>query len=275
MGLKPLKLLMFWRFIMQKRITFNLHFTDFCNFKCYHCFVKKQGKELSFDSIKIIIDKIVKFSRENNLKARINLAGGEPLLSKNIQRIIDYIVSNDIEVSIITNGFFLTKGFIEHNKTKLSMIGISVDSLDVQTNLTLGRCNVNTTLLEQDLIYLCSLIKSNGIKLKINICVSSTNKDEDLSSFLKIVIPDRIKILRVLGNEGDSFLITDAEWDVVKMKYKDMHAIFEDNDFMREGYLIIDSEGNLSKNNLHFSNNSLLDYDMSSCLRHLEKVDEV
>ena len=70
--------------------TFNLHFVDLCNFSCKHCFVKKNGKELSLDNIKLIVDKLVKYQKDNNIKVRVNLAGGEPLLSNKIQEIIDY-----------------------------------------------------------------------------------------------------------------------------------------------------------------------------------------
>ena len=74
----------------MEKFTINLHFTDVCNYICHHCFVKKQGKELSLEAIKTIIDKITNYSEENHLDTRINLAGGEPLVSKNIQAIIDY-----------------------------------------------------------------------------------------------------------------------------------------------------------------------------------------
>ncbi len=73
------------RWLTINNLTINLHFTDFCNFKCKHCFVERQGKELSLENIKIIIDKIVEFSNDKNIKTRINLAGGEPLVSKNLQ----------------------------------------------------------------------------------------------------------------------------------------------------------------------------------------------
>jgi len=57
------------------------------------------------------------------------LVGGEPLLSKNIQMFIDYLFEINLEVSLITNGYYLDEKFISKNKNKLSMIGISIDSL--------------------------------------------------------------------------------------------------------------------------------------------------
>ena len=74
----------------------NLHFTDFCNYHCKHCFVKKENYELSFDELKTIVDKIKKYFNDNNIKGRINLAGGEPLMSRNIDKLIEYISSKNM-----------------------------------------------------------------------------------------------------------------------------------------------------------------------------------
>ncbi len=263
----------------MKTLIINLHFTDYCNYHCHHCFVKKEEKELSFNDIQIIVDKISDYSKANDLKTRINLAGGEPLVSKNIQLIIDYISLKGLEVSIITNGFYLTKEFIEQNKEKVSMIGLSVDSLKTKTNIDIGRCTKNNKVItELNLIELCSAIKNNEIKLKINICASALNISEDFSNFLSKVRPDRIKILRVLGQGGkvpEPYLITDEDWERIKQRYSELKPEFEDNDYMRDGYIIVDSIGNLSKNNLHVTNNSLLKKDLGDCLQNLFKAKEV
>lgn len=85
-----------------------------------------------------------------------------------------------------------------------------------------------------------------------------------------------MKILRVLSEKKDeSFLITDQDWVNTQDKYKDLNAIFEDNDFMKENYIIIDSFGNLTKNNLHLSNNSILKNSIESCFDNLNNVVKV
>lgn len=259
----------------MKKLTINLHFTDFCNFKCKHCFVERQGKELSLENIKIIIDKIVEFSKDRKIKIRINLAGGEPLISKNIQSIIDYIFSKGLEVSLITNGYYLTEEFIKENQIKLSMIGMSIDSLCIDTNVKIGRCEKNQALTENQMIEKCLWVKNAGLKLKVNICISKLNVEENLSDFLGKVRPDRIKILRVLCDHNPALKylsITNDEWTKTKERYVEETSIFEDNDFMQNGYLIIDSEGNLSKNNLHLNNNSLLSKNVDECFEALNQV---
>jgi len=257
-------------------MTINLHFTDFCNFCCKHCFVNKEKNELSLETIKIIVDKIYDYSINCNKKIRINLAGGEPLLSKNIQKIIDYICEKGLECSIITNGFLLTEEFINKNKNKLSMIGISVDSLKEETNIKIGRECCKKTISRDRIISLCNYIKKANINLKINLCISKINMDEDFSTFLEDVKPDRIKFLRVMVDHNlllSNMSLYDNDWIHIIEKYKNIsNIIFEDNDYMKESYIIIDSKGNISKNNLHFMDNSIINKDLYDCLNCLKNV---
>lgn len=105
-----------------------------------------------------------------------------------------------MEVSMITNGYYLTEKFFRENQTKLSMIGLSIASLCNDTNVKIGRCEKNKALTETEMIEKCFRIKNAGLKLKVNICISKLNLDENLSDFLERVCPDRIKVLRVLCN---------------------------------------------------------------------------
>lgn len=258
----------------MEKLVINLHFTDYCNFHCKHCFVNKEGKELSFDNIKIIIDKLASYKEKYKCNIRINLAGGEPLLSKNIQDIIDYIYAKKLDISIITNGYYLSEDFIDKNKNKISMIGISVDSLNDNTNIVIGRCQNGITLSKDKLISLCKLIKDNNIKLKINTCVTSLNYKEDINELLKTVNPDRVKVLRAFCHgTTEKYNITDDNWEIVKTRYHGV--IFEDNDYMMNSYIIVDSSGNLSKNNLHITNNSLLLKSVEECFEYIEHTNEV
>ena len=259
----------------MKELTFNLHFTDFCNFACKHCFIKKNGKELSLENIKLIVDKLAVYQKKQGNQIRINLAGGEPLISKNIQAIIDYIHSKNIKVSIITNGYYITHDFITNNKDKLSMIGISVDSLNHDTNIKIGRSCKGETLSKDKLIDICNFIKENGIKLKINTCVTTNNIDENIIELIKAIKPDRVKVLRAFCDSNNSnFNISDTQWKNTCMKYKDYNVIFEDNDFMKTGYIIIDSEGNLSRDNLHLKSNSLIKDSVENCLANISQRED-
>lgn len=250
----------------------NLHFTDFCNYHCKHCFVKKENYELSLDELKTVVDKIHKYFSDNNIKGRINLAGGEPLMSRNIDKLIEYISSKNIEVSIITNGYYLDEIFIERHKNQISTIGISVDSLDYDTNIKIGRCFKANVLSKEQLISICDKVKKSGIKLKINTCLSKLNINEDFNSFINTVSPNRYKIFQMVCDDNDivnkNNIVSDDE--VMQFLNKiDYEYIYESSNDMKQSYIIIDSEGNISTNNSHVSNISVFTYELEEAIKLL------
>lgn len=265
---------------MEKEIklnVINLHLTDKCNFQCHHCFVKKENKELKFSEIEIIVNKIQRFFEAEHISdGRITLAGGEPLLYKELNEVIDLIFSKNIKVSLITNGFLLTEDFLQRNKEKLSMVGISIDSVCDETNRKIGRCMQNKVLSERKYIHLGQMIKDNGIKLKINVCLSKINASENMVDFIKKLKPDRLKILQMkseffMNSQTKSQVLSQDEFEKCCQKYQELNSIIETNETMEDSYLIIDSKGCLAINNLHNSkeDNSVLKNEISEIISKL------
>ena len=148
------------------------------------------------------VDKIKEYFVINGISdGRINIAGGEPFLYQGLGELIEYINEKGIEVSIITNGFLLTSNFIQQYKDKISMIGISVDSLDEEMCINLGRCTINRkTLNFKKIVDLGREIKFNGIMLKYNIVLTKLNCKESVEKFKELFLktwPDRIKLIPV------------------------------------------------------------------------------
>lgn len=245
---------------------FNLHFTDYCDFHCKCCFVEKNFRILSLENTKKVIDKIASyFATRGITDGRINIAGGEPMTCPYIQEIIDYIISKNIRVSIITNGYKLTEEFINHNKGKIEQIGISIDSINPETNLLLGRCAGEQTFPYDRLVKICKCIKDNGIVLKINIVVSKINLNEDIIPLLEDVKPNRFKILQMLPTTefAKKYAISNEEFNNYLAKYKNYKFVPETFEKISNAYVIIDSEGRLSTNNLHQETYDVLNGDIA------------
>jgi radical S-adenosyl methionine domain-containing protein 2 len=256
---------------------FNFHITDNCNYNCNHCFVNKEGNELSTENAFKIIDNIERYFLKKNISnGRINLAGGEPLLHKEIQKVIDYISAKKIEVSLITNGSLLTEKFIQDNIGKLSMIGLSVDSLDNATNEMLERCdNSDNSLSSSRILDLSQWIKKANIKLKINICVSKNNVYENFVDFLNEISPDRLKLLQMTIEKGvnDNSIddtISEQDFNNFCEKYSQFDPIIEPSEKMQNSYFIIDSKGILGIDNAHNkSQSNLLNRELSDVIDNL------
>lgn len=226
----------------------NFHFTDYCNYKCRYCFGNKELNKLTYEEIIIVINNVKRYFDKYNINGRINLVGGEIFLDDHLQDIIDYANGLNIMISLVTNGSLLEETFIKNNKNKIKCIGISVDSLNHETNLKIGRCCRNKTLSKERLIDIAKIIKDNGIKLKINMCVSKYNANEDISDFISQIKPDRFKLLQMMIVKGTndnqvSQVLSKEEFKIYCDKYLQFNPVIEYNNEMRDSYLIIDSKG--------------------------------
>lgn len=228
----------------------NLHVTEYCNYKCKFCYGKFQNNDLKLEDWKHIIDNILL----NTSVKRFNIAGGEPLSYKYTQDIIDYISERNIETSIITNGHLLTKEFILANKDKVGMIGISVDSLQSETNKKIGRHSNQTVLDIQKLKSLCKFINDCGIELKINTVVTSVNYNEDINEeLIKGLKVSRWKVLEmqlINGTNDLSKYLKPSNEEFEKFldinKYENQ-VVERDEDF-NNAYIIVSNQGKLVDN---------------------------
>ncbi|MCM8818807.1 MAG: GTP 3',8-cyclase MoaA [Candidatus Omnitrophica bacterium] len=111
--------------------TLRISITDKCNFNCVYCsrkFNKVDRKEiLSFEEIVKIIKILIPFGVE-----KIKITGGEPLIRKNLPFLIKKIsqIESIKEVSLTTNGFYLSEKIDELIIAGLKRVNISLDTLN-------------------------------------------------------------------------------------------------------------------------------------------------
>ncbi len=107
-------------------IHLQLNPTNKCNFKCDFCSCSERDKhlELSFSDIREIID-IISY---HGCKSVTITGGGEPLIHKNINEIINLIFDNKIDIGIVTNGTLLNN-LSDDSFDKITWIRISVSDL--------------------------------------------------------------------------------------------------------------------------------------------------
>lgn len=87
---------------VQWRITSN------CNLSCRHCYISQNTKEISMNAINRIIDQII-----DEKIMSVTITGGEPLLVKDIDKIVRKLLLSGIHVKICTNGLLLPT-FLNH-----------------------------------------------------------------------------------------------------------------------------------------------------------------
>lgn len=81
---------------------------------------------------------------------------------------------------------------------KIDWIGLSLDSSNELIQYQLGRGNGSYV---QDIIKKSEMIKSAGIRLKINSVITKLNFNEDMGWLIDCINPDRWKVFQVLEIE--------------------------------------------------------------------------
>lgn len=240
---------------MEKINVVNYHVTMLCNYRCRFCYAKCKVSALSQLEQFQVCNAIKEFFDEQMVAdGRINFAGGEPLLHKGIYELLYYCKSTGIKTSIITNASLLTEEVIKRlADCGIETIGISVDSLSENTNRELGRCTISgKTLSCEDLVAACKLIKFNGMKVKINSCVTLYNHSESIAPLLSSIEYDRFKILKAHKiawvNDSERLYVDTLQFKEFCDRHIQFAPVIEDDSDMENSYVIIYPDGNLLDN---------------------------
>lgn len=186
---------------------------------------------------------------------RLNFAGGEPLLLK--ERAINAIRAAHgagFKLSVITNGHFLNKQFIEQAGPMLDMVGISFDSQHRDGQTGIGRVDRHGHgVSAQDLLTRVEMLRKqrSDIAVKINTVVNGVNWQEDFNQLITQIKPCRWKVLQVLPVLDRVDLSVNAgQFRALVERHKALKvpAVVEDNQCMAVSYLMIDPAGRFYQN---------------------------
>jgi radical SAM protein with 4Fe4S-binding SPASM domain len=86
---------------LQVPSLFSIELTNYCNYKCRHCYNDSNPDKNEF----INVDGLISFLEfVKDFDPTIELTGGEPFSHPEIRKIIDYCCNNFSHISVITNG---------------------------------------------------------------------------------------------------------------------------------------------------------------------------
>jgi radical S-adenosyl methionine domain-containing protein 2 len=246
-----------------KVTTVNFHLVKHCPMACNFCYarfedvirdtkVSKLG--LPTEQARAVVTELAKLGFE-----KINFAGGEPLLRKDLPELIRYAKSLGLVTSIISNGQLITADWIKSVDGRLDQVGISVDSALPSRRVQMGRAINGKPLTNGDYLERAALIRLANISLKINSVVTAQNFDEDMSEFIRQLAPQRWKVFQALQIDGqndlDAALIRcpDLAFELFKrthagLKAQGIRTVFEGNDDMTASYAMVDPYGRFYDN---------------------------
>ena len=109
--------------------------TDRCNFRCPYCMPKTVfGRDYPFLARAELLsfEEIVRVARAavDRGVAKIRITGGEPLLRKHLERLIEQLARLPVELTLTTNGVLLARHAKSLRDAGLARVTVSLDALD-------------------------------------------------------------------------------------------------------------------------------------------------
>ena len=202
----------------RKKVCWNI--TAKCNQNCKYCHRFLNVNDLNYENNERILKNLI----HEGIK-EITWTGGEALLYPNVVPLMKLAKENGIKNKLITNGLLLAQSnHKEEICDNLDYLVLSIDSIDNQTNLELGRGINHYKNIKEVLDY----VKDKDLKLNINTVVSKENINQldDLGNFLNNYKINTWKFFKFMPlretaeKNKNLFEITDAEFDAKKGVFK-------------------------------------------------------
>lgn len=239
--------------------TVNYHLIQHCNMRCNFCYARFTDVLRDTGVAPVGLDEAKARATVAELCglgfAKINFAGGETLLRKDLPALLRIAKAGGLRTSVVTNGKFITARWVDEVSGLLDQVGISVDSAVAETRLRMGRAHMGKDALSnQDYIDRAELIRAAGISLKVNTVVTAQNHAEQMGSFIADLRPARWKVFQAMQVDGQNdleaskILCTDAMYAWFRARHLGATqgfgtTIFEGNDDMRGSYAMVDPYG--------------------------------
>ena len=108
----------------------RISLTERCNLRCFYC-MPEEGIQLSEKANVLTHEEVIFLAKEFVALGvnKIRLTGGEPLIKKNIEKIIRELTALPISLGITTNGILLDKYIDLFKECGVKDINISLDKI--------------------------------------------------------------------------------------------------------------------------------------------------
>ncbi len=185
--------------------------TDRCNLRCRYCMPEEGVQWLNPDDI-LSFEEIVDVVRSATLMGinKIRLTGGEPLVRKDIVRLVGMIAEiKDVkDLALTTNGILLSELAGELKSAGLMRVNVSLDTLDPVKFKTLTRGGN----IQQVLNGIQAATEAGLDPVKINCVVSGSSEEEDARQVKEFALLNglQVRFIHQMDLETGEFGIVDG-----------------------------------------------------------------
>ena len=167
--------------------------TDRCNYRCIYCQSEKEFEFIPHQEI-LRFEEIVEIVQEavNLGITKVRITGGEPLVRKGIVNFIKQLRKIDRleDISLTTNGFFLSEYAEKLKDAGLNRVNISLDSLQEKKYKKITRGGS----LERALKGINFALKARLLPIKINTVLLRGINDDEVEDFVRLALERPLNI---------------------------------------------------------------------------------
>ena len=201
---------------------------------------------------------VVAASAEAGIR-KLTLVGGEPTLCPWLLDLLQLAKQLGMVTMLVSNGSRMNAQWIARHARWLDWAALSVDSLDRETNVRIGRLARGGFAPDRSTYgALLGALQAAGCRVKLNTVVSALNWREDFTEFLQGHAVERWKVLQVLHVDGENdaafpqMAVTREQFQAFVQRHdslmQNMMVAVEDNNAMRGSYLMVDPLGRFFSN---------------------------
>lgn len=171
--------------------------TDRCNMRCRYCMPREHfdgdheflPKEdiLRFEEIVHVVRALI----PNGLR-KVRLTGGEPLLRRDLHKLVQQLrsTSPNLDIALTTNGLLLKNQLNDLYNAGLSRITVSLDALDEEIYRTMGDTNADPSVVLEAIKF----ARDIGLPVKVNAVIKKNVNESQVAPMVQEFGPQGIPI---------------------------------------------------------------------------------
>lgn len=190
-------------FYGRKHTYLRISLTERCNLRCTYC-MPSGGIQLSPKSHIMTYEEIYTIAKEfvAHGVTKIRLTGGEPLVRKDIDLVMEKLALLPVELAITTNGVIVDR-FIEHfKKCGIQKVNVSLDSLNANKNKLITRRDYFGKVYDN-----IRLLIKEGFEVKVNCVLMKGFNDTEVIDFIELTKnwPLQIRFIEFMPFDGNKW----------------------------------------------------------------------